>query len=48
MMALSLDAVVGYEEAQEPIMEKSSVVERVVGTSETERWKRSGYVASTL
>lgn len=48
MMALSRDAVVGYEEAHEPMMEKISVAERVVGTSEVEGWKRSGYVASIL
>ncbi len=27
-------------------MEKSSAVERVVGMSEVEGWKRSGYLAS--
>jgi len=30
------------------MIERSSVVLRVVGTSEMEGWKRSGYVASIL
>lgn len=45
LIAFKRDALVWYDVAQELMMERISVVLNVVGISEVEGWKRSGYVA---
>lgn len=46
LMALSRDAVVGYEVACEVTIASCSEAVKVVGTSEVAGWKRSGSAAS--